>query len=116
MPAIQAVLRGLVASAAKGNGPAQRIVVETIQAIEREFATPEHTGKDGAKIQPEISDRDRANALAVFIAKTKATAEQTGKGDAAIQHEHKNMTSAELARRFEEIIAGAVKKLATPKA
>ena len=36
MPAIQAVLRSQVALAAKGNGPAQRSVIEGTQAIERE--------------------------------------------------------------------------------
>jgi hypothetical protein len=35
MPAIQVVLRSQVALAAKGNGPAQRTVIEAIQAIER---------------------------------------------------------------------------------
>jgi hypothetical protein len=38
MPAIHAVLRGLVALADKGNGPAQRTLIETVQAIERELA------------------------------------------------------------------------------
>jgi hypothetical protein len=36
MPAIQAVMRSRVALAAKGNGPAQRSVIEGTQAIERE--------------------------------------------------------------------------------
>jgi hypothetical protein len=38
MPAIHAVLRGPVALADKGNGPAQRTLIETVQAIERELA------------------------------------------------------------------------------
>jgi len=38
LPAIQAILRGQVALAARGNGPAQRAVIETIQAIERDIA------------------------------------------------------------------------------
>jgi uncharacterized protein DUF5681 len=37
MPAIQVVLRNQVALAAKGNGPAQRAILETVQAIEREL-------------------------------------------------------------------------------
>jgi hypothetical protein len=37
LPAIQAVMRSQVALAAKGNGPAQRTIIETIQAIEREI-------------------------------------------------------------------------------
>jgi hypothetical protein len=46
LPALQAVLRCLVALAAKGNGPAQRTLFETVRAIERELAAQEHTGKD----------------------------------------------------------------------
>ena len=37
MPAIQAVLRSQVALAAKGNGPAQRALIEVIRTIEREI-------------------------------------------------------------------------------
>jgi Family of unknown function (DUF5681) len=44
MPAIQAVLRSQIALAAKGNGPAQRALIEVIQAIERESAMPSHEG------------------------------------------------------------------------
>jgi hypothetical protein len=44
MPAIQAVLRSQVALAAKGNGPAQRALIEVIQTIEREIAKPTHQG------------------------------------------------------------------------
>ena len=44
MPAFQAVLRGMVALAAKGNGPAQRALIEVIQAIERENAMPAQGG------------------------------------------------------------------------
>jgi Family of unknown function (DUF5681) len=44
MPAIQAVLRSQIALAAKGNGPAQRALIEVIQTIEREIATPTDAG------------------------------------------------------------------------
>src|SRR3954453_20777953 len=37
LPAIQAVMRSQVALAAKGNGPAQRTVIQTIQAIESQI-------------------------------------------------------------------------------
>src|SRR5258708_1704627 len=37
LPAIQAILRSQIALAAKGNGPAQRSVIETVQAIERDI-------------------------------------------------------------------------------
>jgi len=36
IPALQAVLRSQIALAAKGNGPAQRAVVKTVQEIEAE--------------------------------------------------------------------------------
>jgi hypothetical protein len=38
VPAIQAILRGQIALAAKGNGSAQRAVIEKVQAIEQEIA------------------------------------------------------------------------------
>jgi hypothetical protein len=47
LPAIQAVLRSMVAVAAKGNGPVQRFLIEVIQAIERENAMPTHEGDMG---------------------------------------------------------------------
>ena len=37
LPAIQVILRSQIALAAKGNGPAQRSVIETVQAIERDI-------------------------------------------------------------------------------
>src|SRR5437660_9390029 len=37
LPAIQVILRSQIALAAKGNGPAQRSVIEAVQAIEREI-------------------------------------------------------------------------------
>ena len=54
LPAIQAVLRSLVALAAKGNGPAQRTLFETVQAIERELAAQQHNGEDGNPIRREV--------------------------------------------------------------
>jgi hypothetical protein len=47
LPAIQAVLRSMVAVAAKGNGPVQRFLIEAVQAIEQENATPIHEGDSG---------------------------------------------------------------------
>jgi hypothetical protein len=47
LPAIQAVLRSMVAVAAKGNGPVQRFLIEVIQEIERENAVPTHEGDSG---------------------------------------------------------------------
>src|SRR5262249_24810275 len=36
LPAIQAILRSQIALAAKGNGPAQRSLIEAVRAIERD--------------------------------------------------------------------------------
>ena len=43
LPAIQAILRSQVALAAKGNGPAQRTVIDTVQAIEAQVAAKDKT-------------------------------------------------------------------------
>ncbi len=55
LPAIQAVLRSQVALAVKGNGPAQRAVIATVQAVELEFAI-EAALRDHAA-PPEMPDR-----------------------------------------------------------
>ena len=47
LPAIQAVLRSLVARAAKGNGPAQRALIAAVMAIEQERAAEAMTGDNG---------------------------------------------------------------------
>jgi hypothetical protein len=69
LPAIQAILRGQVALAAKGNGAAQRAVIEKVQAIEQEIATQVAAeaadGKD-AKESP-ISDRELARRIAWIL-------------------------------------------------
>ena len=44
LPAIQVVLRSQVALAAKGNGPAQRAVIATLNAIEQELAAQKMGG------------------------------------------------------------------------
>ena len=49
LPAIQAILRSQIALAAKGNGPAQRSVIEAVQAIERE-------------IEAQVAAKDKAEA------------------------------------------------------
>jgi hypothetical protein len=68
LPAIQAVMRSQVALAAKGNGPAQRTVVQTIQAIERQIEAnpPEgRTSLDSSK----LSDVEVARHIAFMLAK-----------------------------------------------
>jgi hypothetical protein len=67
MPAIQVVLRGQVALAAKGNGPAQRTLLETVRAIERELAA-QAASKDKAEadMRP-ISDLEAARRIAFIL-------------------------------------------------
>jgi hypothetical protein len=70
LPAIQAVMRQLVRLAAKGNGPAQRKLIDMVQAIEQEQAV-EAKAKAAQQTTP-ISDADRVMALAAFFEKDKA--------------------------------------------
>jgi hypothetical protein len=67
LPAIQAVLRSQVALAAKGNGPAQRALIEVIQEIERELAA-QATAEDKAEAnKPKMSDLEIARRIAFAL-------------------------------------------------
>jgi hypothetical protein len=44
LPALQAVVRALIARAAKGNGPAQRLLVSVVKQIEQELAAEKAEG------------------------------------------------------------------------
>jgi Family of unknown function (DUF5681) len=80
MPAIQAVLRGLVAHAAKGNSPAQRTFIEIVQLIERELAA-EAAAKNKAEAETsQISDIEAARRVAFLL--NKAAREETAHGTA----------------------------------
>ena len=69
LPAIQAVLRSQVALAAKGNGPAQRTVIATIQEIEREIEA-QIVANEGTQAEtPEMSDLEVARRIAFLLAK-----------------------------------------------
>jgi hypothetical protein len=76
LPALQAVLRSMIALAAKGNGPAQRSLVDTVQAIEREFAAQQNAGKDGKPIQQEgrLAGNELARRIA-FLLRTSGNTE-----------------------------------------
>ena len=76
MTAVQAVLRSLVASAAKGCGPAERNFLETVQVIEREGAarvTARHKAKGDTH---QTSDLDAARRIAFLLSKTSREREQ----------------------------------------
>jgi Family of unknown function (DUF5681) len=67
LPALQAILRCQVALAAKGNGPAQRAVIEAVQAIEREAAVRAAVeAKDKANERP-MSDIEVARRIAFLL-------------------------------------------------
>ena len=69
LPAIQAILRGQVTLAAKGNGAAQRAVIEKVQAIEQEIATQVAAeAKDKATERP-VSDIEAARLIGRLLKK-----------------------------------------------
>ena len=67
LPAIQAVLRSQVALAAKGNGLAQRTVIEAIQAIEREIAAHVAAKERALADTPAMSDLELARRIAFLL-------------------------------------------------
>jgi hypothetical protein len=69
LPAIQAVLRSQVALAAKGNGPAQRTVIETVQAIEREIEAHVAANERALADTPKMSDLEIARRIAFLLTK-----------------------------------------------
>jgi hypothetical protein len=71
MPAYQAVMRQLVRLAVKGSGPAQRVLIELVPAIEQEAAMQADTKAAQGAGKSNVSDRDRARALAAFLTKVK---------------------------------------------
>ena len=68
LPAITAVVRQTVRQALKGSSPAQRKVIEVAQKIAQETAIA--TDNKAEEMPQNITDADRAQALAVFLART----------------------------------------------
>jgi Family of unknown function (DUF5681) len=69
LPAIQAVMRGLVASAAKDSGPAQRTLIATVQTIERELAAQAATKAQEEADTPKMSDLEAARRIAFLLSR-----------------------------------------------
>jgi hypothetical protein len=69
LPAIQVTLRNLVASAAKGSGPAQRTLIGMTQAIEREGMLMQAAMKQKAESEKPVSDLDAARRIAFLLTK-----------------------------------------------
>jgi Family of unknown function (DUF5681) len=69
LPAIQAILRGQIALAAKGNGAAQRAVIDKVQAIEQELAILAGAEAAEAKqsTQRSMPDRELARRIAWIL-------------------------------------------------
>jgi hypothetical protein len=66
MPAIQAVLRSKVALAAKGNGPAQRALIEIARALEKERVA-EMAAKKEAEARTPLSSLEAARRIAFLL-------------------------------------------------
>ena len=71
LPAIQAVLRSQVALAAKGNGLAQRTVIEAIQAIEREIEAHVAAKERALANTPAMSNLEAARRIAFVLERGK---------------------------------------------
>jgi hypothetical protein len=66
IPALQAVLRSQIALAAKGNGPAQRAVVKTVQEIEAEARAHGTIGVTSKKPSKELNDITDQELMAIL--------------------------------------------------
>jgi hypothetical protein len=71
MPALQAVLRGQVVLAVKGNARVQRFLVEMVQSIEDEQAARKVVSTASEASMRAITNRDRAKALLEVIRKAR---------------------------------------------
>ena len=69
MPVIQAVMRSQVALAAKGNGPAQRSVIQSVQAIESQLELQESAVSCAPPDHSNLSDAEVARRIAFVLAK-----------------------------------------------
>jgi hypothetical protein len=76
LPAFQAIVRALIAGAAKGNGPAQRAFIAQVQAIEQEIATQTAARGNSQSETLQISDLELARRIAFILEKGKRELEQ----------------------------------------
>jgi hypothetical protein len=67
LPALQVILRGQITLAAKGNGPAQRAVIEAVQAIEREAAAQAMAETKEKADEPALSNIEVARRIAFVL-------------------------------------------------
>jgi hypothetical protein len=71
MPALQAVIRSQIASAAKGNVPAQRAVVKAVQDIEAEARARRTGGTANKKINKDVNDITDEELMDILSANAK---------------------------------------------
>lgn len=67
MPALQAVVRGIMVNAAKGNGPAQRLVIALVQSIQQNTAAQEAANAAREADEPEMSKLELARRIAFAL-------------------------------------------------
>jgi Family of unknown function (DUF5681) len=79
IPALQAVVRGIIVNAAKGNGPAQRLVIAVVQAIQQKEAAQEAAKAVGDADQTEMSEIELGRRIA-FAMEKAARAEKPNPG------------------------------------
>jgi hypothetical protein len=74
----QLAMRQLVAQAAKGNGPALRMLIGQTLKLEQELEAREVTDAEANQSPADsVTDADRARALAAFLTKIKLTGKET---------------------------------------
>jgi hypothetical protein len=84
--ALQAILRRQVALAANGNGPAQRAVIEKVQAIEQELAlmAAAEAVEAKAKKRP-MPDRDLARRIAWILSGAVTESSREDESEATLE-------------------------------
>jgi hypothetical protein len=76
LPAIQVVLRQQVAGAVKGNGPAQRAIIEMIPSIEQELAAQTAAEVKEKASERSMSDLEVARRIAFLLERGRREQEQ----------------------------------------
>jgi hypothetical protein len=69
IPAVRALIRVMIASAAKGNGPAQRTCIEVLRLCEQELANQAAAGPHGKAAERPLSDIEIARRIAFLLNK-----------------------------------------------
>jgi hypothetical protein len=76
VPAIRAILRSQIAHAAKGNGPAQRALIESVRASEQELASQAAAEVKEKAAERPLSDLEKARRIAFILNKGRRELER----------------------------------------